>query len=114
MGENPHAAASSQAESQPPVEERAASPFSEGGFESDYASESSQSSYGRHHRKRSPAAKRFRDGKLLVHRDFSGQIPLCFYATGLESGGSHDYYECFDERDILWARRVRFHIDRLS
>ena len=70
------------------------------------------SSYAHHHRTQSQPAKLFRNGELLVHRDFSGQIPLCFYATGLESGGSHDY-ECFDERDILWARRVRFHINRV-
>ena len=86
-------------------------PHDEGAYESDYAS--SQSSYAHHHRTQSQPAKLFRNGELLVHRDFSGQIPLCFYATGLESGGSHDYYECFDERDILWARRVRFHINRV-
>ena len=60
---------------------------------------------GDHHRTQSQPAKLFRNGELLVHRDFSGQIPLCFYATGLESGGSHDYYECFDERNILLGRR---------
>lgn len=86
--------------------------YNDGGFyESDYAS--SQSSYGYNPRNQSPPAKLFRNGKLLVHRAYTGRIPLCYYATGLQTGRSHDYYECFDERDMLWARRVRFHIDRL-
>ena len=75
-------------------------------------SDSSHSSYEVYQPKRSPQAKIFRDGRLLVHLDYGGRIPLCYYATGLEEGGPHDYYECFDQRDILWARQVRFHIER--
>ena len=75
----------------------------------DSGDSSSESSYGG----QSAPAKIFHQGKLLVHRDYDGRIPLCFYPTGLQEGGPHDYYECFDKRDILWARRVRFHIDRM-
>ena len=76
--------------------------------------QSSQSSSSCHRRKQSsPPAKLFKDGRLLVHLNYAGRTPLCYYATGLEEGGSHDYYECFDKRDILWARRVRFHINRM-
>ena len=81
-----------------------------------YVSESECSSYcvsegGR--RYRSLPAKLCIDGKLFVHKDYTGRLPLCYYSTGLQEGSSHDLYECFDGRDIMWARRVRFHIDRL-
>ena len=81
-------------------------------YETDYAS--SQSSSSCHRRKQSsPPAKLFKDGRLLVHLNYACRTPLCYYATGLEEGGSHDYYECFDKRDILWARRAQFHINRM-
>jgi hypothetical protein len=56
----------------------------------------------------------FRNGKLYVHKDYKGRIPLCYYATGLPAGHPHDYYACFSERDKVWANRVRFHIERLQ
>jgi hypothetical protein len=82
-----------------------------------YVSESDCSSYcisegGR--RYRSVPAKLLIDGKLYVHKDYTGRLPLCYYSTGLQKGSSHDVYECFDRRDIMWARRLRFHIDQLS
>lgn len=80
---------------------------SEGFYDS--GNSSSESSY----EGRSAPAKIFREGKLLVHRGYDGRFPLCFYATCLQEGGPHDYYECYDKRDMLWARRVRFHIDRM-
>ena len=81
-----------------------------------YVLESDCSSYcvsegGR--RYRTQPAKLVIDGKLFVHKDYTGRLPLCYYSTGLQEGSSHDLYECFDGRDIMWARRVRFHIDRL-
>jgi hypothetical protein len=81
-----------------------------------HVSESDCSSYcvsegGR--RCQSLPAKLVIDGKLFVHKDYTGRLPLCYYSTGLQEGSSHDLYECFDGRDIMWARRVRFHIDRL-
>jgi hypothetical protein len=39
-------------------------------------------------------------------------LPLCYYATGLQEGGPHDFYVCFDKRDIVWACRIRFHNER--
>ena len=56
----------------------------------------------------------FRNGKLYVHKDYEGRIPLCHYATGLPAGHPHDFYVCFSERDVVWANRVRFHIERLQ
>jgi hypothetical protein len=31
-----------------------------------------------------------------------------------QEGSSHDLYECFDGRDIMWARSVEFHFDSLA
>ena len=62
----------------------------------------------------SPPSAIFRNGKLYVHKDYKGRLPLCHYATGLPAGHPHDFYVCFGERDQLWASRVRFHIDRLQ
>ena len=74
----------------------------------------SESEHGRHSRprRRSPPAMLFKDGQLLVHKDHKGRIPLCYYSTGLQGGGPHDVYACFDKRDIVWARRIRFHNER--
>ena len=52
----------------------------------------------------------FKDGQLLVHENHKGR--LCYYSTGLQAGGPHDVYACFDKRDIVWARCMRFHIER--
>ena len=41
-----------------------------------------------------------------------GRLPLCCYVPGLQEGGPHDYYPCYTEADIIWARRVKFHNER--
>ena len=61
--------------------------------------------------RRSPPVTRIKNGKLYVHKDYEGRLPLCYYATGLQEGGPHDGYTCFNMRDILWARQVRFRIE---
>jgi len=66
----------------------------------------------RRRRRRSPPAALLRNGQLFVHKEYEGRLPLCYYATGLHEGGSHDVYMCYDARDILWARRVRYHNER--
>ena len=68
----------------------------------------------RRRRRRSPPATRIKHGVLHVHKDYEGRLPLCYYDTGLREGGPDDGYACFNLRDILWARRVRFHIERMS
>ena len=68
----------------------------------------------RRRRRRSPPATRIKHGVLHVHKDYEGRLPLCYYDTGLREGGPDDGYACFDLRDILWARRVRCHIERMS
>ena len=76
-----------------------------------YISDSdSDSEYGRPHRRRrrSPPVTRIKHGVLHVHKDYEGRLPLCYYDTGLREGWQHDGYACFNMRDILWARRVRF------
>ena len=30
------------------------------------------------------------------------------------AGHPYDFYACFSERDVVWANRVRFHIERLQ
>ena len=76
----------------------------------------SDSEYGRppRGRQRSPPVTLIKDGVLHVRKDYEGTLPLCYYDTGLREGGQHDGYACFNMRDILWARRVRFHIERIS
>ena len=64
-------------------------------------------------RQRSPHVTLIKNGVLYVHKDYEGLLPLCYYDTGLREGGQHDGYACFNMRDILWARRVRFHIERM-
>ena len=49
-----------------------------------------------------------KNAELYVHKDYGGL--LCYYATGLQEGGPH---ACFNMLDILWARQVRFHIERM-
>jgi hypothetical protein len=75
----------------------------------------SDSEYGRprRRRRRSPPITRVQDGVLYVHKDYEGRLPLCYYDTGLREYGTDDGYACFDMRDIRWARRLRFHIERL-
>jgi hypothetical protein len=47
-------------------------------------------------RYRSVLAKLCADGKLFVHKDYTGSLPLCCYSTEFKEGSSHDLYECFD------------------
>ena len=79
-----------------------------------YVSES-ESECGRPRRRRrpSPPVTRILDGVLHVRKDYEGRLPLCYYDTGLRGYGPDDGYACFNMRDILWARRLRFHIERL-
>ena len=72
----------------------------------------SDSEYSNPRRGRTPPATLFRNAELFVHKDYDDRLPLCYYATGLNEGGPHDVYMCFDNRDIEWARRVRFHNER--
>ena len=79
-----------------------------------YVSES-ESECGRPRRRRrpSPPVTRILDGVLHVRKDYEGRLPLCYYDTGLRGYGPDDGYACFNMRDMLWARRLRFHIERL-
>ena len=61
-------------------------------------------------RQRSPPVTRIKHGVLHVHKDYKGLLPVCYYDTGLRDGGPDDGYACFDKRDMLWARLVRFDI----
>jgi hypothetical protein len=83
-------------------------------YVSDLESENGQRRQRRRRSRRSPPAMLFKDGRLLVHKSHEGVpgLPLCYYATGLKEGGPHDVYACFDKRDIVWERRVRFHNER--
>jgi hypothetical protein len=49
--------------------------------------------------------------QLLVHKDYKGRLPLCYYATGLQEGCLHNMDACLDKQDIVWAHSVRFHND---
>ena len=75
----------------------------------------SDSEYGsqRRRRRRLPAVTRIKNAELYVHKDYEGLLQLCNYATRLQEGGPHDGYACFIMLDILWARRVRFHLERM-
>ena len=66
----------------------------------------------RRRRRPSQPVTRIKNGNLYVHKDYTGRLPLCCYVTGLQEGGPHDYYPCYTENDIMWARRVKFHNER--
>ena len=53
-----------------------------------------------------PLAKIFRRGQLMYHAAHKGPVPVGYVDTGLYLGGKHDYYEAYDKRDLLWARRM--------
>jgi len=53
-----------------------------------------------------PPAKIFHRGQLMYHAAHKGPLPIAFVDTGLYAGGKHDYYVAFDERDLLWTRRM--------
>ncbi len=51
------------------------------------------------------------------HRDPRGLAPLCYVATGYQGprapdGEHHHAYLCYDDKDIMWARRLKFHLKR--
>jgi len=53
------------------------------------------------------------------HRDPRGLAPLCYVATGYNSDGPpdaddehHRAYLCYDRRDLEWAHRLKFHLNR--
>ena len=75
----------------------------------------SQSEYGhpRRRRRRSLPVTRIKNVELYLHKGYEGRLPLCYYATGLQEGGPHDGYACFNMQDTLWARRVWFHIEQM-
>jgi hypothetical protein len=53
-----------------------------------------------------PPAKIFRRGQLMYHAAHKGPVPIAFVDTGIYAGGKHDFYEAYDERDLLWTRRM--------
>ena len=57
----------------------------------DYVS-ASESEVGSQSPQRQPPARVFRNGKLKVHKWYSGPIPLTYVDTGVYEGGSNDYY----------------------
>ena len=51
------------------------------------------------------------------HRDARGLAPLCYVATGYDGSPDaddepHRAYLCYDKRDLEWAHRLRFHLNR--
>jgi hypothetical protein len=53
-----------------------------------------------------PPAKVFHKGLLMYHKAHKGPEPIAYVDTRLYEGGNHDYYEVYDKRDLLWARRI--------
>jgi len=81
--------------------------------DSQYVSDADSVDERRRRRRRpSQPVTRIKNGNLYVHKDYTGRLPLCCYVTGLQEGGPHDYYPCYTENDIMWARRVKFHNER--
>jgi len=66
--------------------------------------------------------KRGHDLQLHVradHRNPEGQAPLCYVATGYQGdpapdGDPHQGYMVYNESDLRWARRLKFHLRRLQ
>jgi len=66
--------------------------------------------------------KRGHDLQLHVradHRNPEGQAPLCYVATGYQgdpapNGDPHQGYMVYNESDLRWARRLKFHLRRLQ
>ena len=62
------------------------------------------------------------DGQVWVrkeHRNNKGLAPLCYIATDYDGepgpdGDSHQAYLCCNKTDIEWARRLRFHLNRIK
>ena len=57
---------------------------------------------------RPPPSKVFRDGKLMIHKTFTGQAPITFVDTRLYEGGHNDYFEAYNKSDIRWLRRIHY------
>ena len=65
-----------------------------------------------------------RDSDLQVyvradHRNPEGQAPRCYVATGYKGdpapcGEPHQGYMVYNESDLRWARRLKFHLRRLQ
>jgi hypothetical protein len=63
-----------------------------------------------------------RDWQLYVradHRNPEGQAPLCYVATGYKGDPApdsepHQGYMVYNEPDLRWARRLKFHLRRLQ
>jgi hypothetical protein len=96
----------------PPKDQYISDPDSEDN--SQYVSDVDSGEEHRRHRRRrrSQPVTRIKNGQLYVHNDYTGRLPLCCYVTGLQEGGPHDYYPCYTENDIMWARRIKFHNER--
>ena len=66
--------------------------------------------------------KRDSDFQLYVradHRNPEGQAPLCYVATGYKGDPApdsepHQGYMVYNESDLRWARRLKFHLRRLQ
>ena len=59
-----------------------------------------------------PPAKVFFCGQLMHHATYNGPEPIAYIDTGLYEGGRHDYYEAYNERDLLWLRRMDYVLRR--
>jgi hypothetical protein len=57
-------------------------------------------------------AKVFRRGMLMHHVAYKGPKPISYVDTGLYEDGRHDYIEAYNERDLLWARRMDYVLRR--
>ena len=65
-----------------------------------------------------PIFKRDSDLQLYVradHRNPEGQAPRCYVATGYKGdpapyGEPHQGYMVYNESDLRWARRLKFHL----
>ena len=76
----------------------------------------------RHELGQAPIFKRDHDLQLHVradHRNPEGQAPLCYVATGYQGdpapdGDPHQGYMVYNESDLRWARRLKFHLRRLQ
>jgi hypothetical protein len=60
---------------------------------------------------RRPPAKVFRNGQLMYHKANHGPEPITYVDTRLYEGGRNDYYEAFNEGDLIWVRRIRDVLD---
>ena len=57
-------------------------------------------------------AKVFRRGLLMHHVAYKGPKPISYVDTGFYEDGRHDYFEAYNERDLLWVRRMDYVLRR--